>query len=381
MLVAKADAYGLGAVAIAHHALRCGVSAIGVGTSFEALELLRGGVRAPILVLGTVVEEELLACLRNAVHIGLHSADRRASLQELARSLGLIAHVHLNVDTGMGRLGVPPERALELLDEVHASSHLRLAGVMSHVSSPDGGLDPATALQKARFDRFLEAARRRPCPTGWVHFANSAALFTGVEGDYDTVRTGIAAYGALPSHLPGARELLPVLSLRSQVVFLKDIPAGTPVGYGSHWRAPRPTRIATLSIGYDDGVPWRLGDQGEVLLRGRRAPLVGRVSMDYTTVDVGDIDGVQVGDAATLIGADGEQRISIEEVAERAGTIPYEVMCSVGKRVGRVYVGGEDLPRAPARRPPADPVQGPEPAERPENATAARTEPRPRARP
>ena len=157
------------------------------------------------------------------------------------------------------------------------------------------------------------------------------------------MRPGIAAYGALPRHLPGACELRPVLSLRSQVVFLKDVPAGTPVGYGSTWRAPGPTRIATIASGYNDGVPLRLGGVGEVLLGGRRAPVVGQVSMDYTTVDVGQLPGVRVGDAATFIGRDGVDEIRIEDVADRVGSIPYEIACSVGKRVSRVYLGGEDV--------------------------------------
>ena len=266
MLVVKADAYGHGAVAIAHHAVRCGIGALGVGTSGEALELRRAGIRLPILVLGTVVDDELSACLRHGVHIGLHSSDRRESLQELARRMGIVARVHLNVDTGMGRLGVLPARALPLLDEIQASSHLELAGIMTHVSSPDGALDATTQGQLDAFERVLRETHARGYSPGWVHVANSACIFTGLGGRFDTVRPGIAAYGALPAHLPGADELRPVLALRSQVVFLKDVPAGTPIGYGSTWQAPSATRIATLSSGYNDGVSARLGRDG------RRAP-------------------------------------------------------------------------------------------------------------
>jgi len=347
MLIVKADAYGHGAVAIAHHAVHSGVGALGVGTSSEALELRRAGVRLPILVLGTVVDEELSSCLRHDVHIGLHSSDRRASLQQLAHEMGTVAQVHLNVDTGMGRLGVSPARALELLREVYASSHLRLAGVMTHVSSDAGAEAPSTALQLEQFERVLAEARAAERLQGWIHVANSAAIFTGLGPRYDTIRPGLAAFGAMPLHVRSASELQPVMSLRTRVVFLKDVPAGTPVGYSSTWKAPRATRIATLPIGYADGLPWRNGGCGEVLIHGHRAPIVGRVSMDYTTVDVGHIPGLKVGDVATLLGSDGDDQISLEEIARQAGTIPYEICCSIGRRVARVFTGATPRPSTP----------------------------------
>ncbi len=343
MLVVKADAYGHGAVAISHCALRHGVSAFGVGTSAEALELRRSGVRAPILVLGTIVDEEATACLVHDIQVALHSADRCQMLEDLAARLNLVARVHLKIDTGMGRLGVLPERALPLLEQIRASRHMRLCGVMTHISSPLGTQDGSTALQMERFREVVDEARRRNLLAGWVHAANSACVFTGLEPLYDAVRPGISAYGVLPEGLPGARDLEPVMSLRSQVVFLKDLCEKSPVGYDSTWKATRATRIATLPIGYNDGVPWRLGNNGEVLVRGERAPIVGRVSMDYTTIDVGHIPGVSVGDRVTLFGCDGEQHISLEEVAKHAGTIPYEITCSVGRRVERIFRGGDGV--------------------------------------
>jgi alanine racemase len=343
MLVVKADAYGHGAVAIAHHAVRCGVSAFGVGTSAEALELRHAGVGLPILVLGTIIDDEAPDALRNDVHIALHSSDRRAMMQELARRMGVRAKVHLNIDTGMGRLGVLPSRALDLLREIRGSSNLELCGVMTHISAPDGAHAASTAEQQRLFEGVLRAARAEQLLAGWLHMANSAALFTDLRPRYDTVRPGISAYGVLPTDMPGSDELVPAMSLRSQIVFLKDIPAGFAVGYGSTWRSTRPTRIATLPVGYNDGVVWRLGNRGEVIVRGARAPIVGRVSMDYTTIDVGHIPGVQVGDVVTLFGSDGAETISAEEVAGKAGTIAYEITCAVGKRVTRIYHGASEL--------------------------------------
>lgn len=340
MLVVKADAYGHGAIAVGHHARHCGVRAFGVGASSEALELRHSGLRSRILVLGTIVDEEASTVLRHGIEIAVHSSDRRRFLQELASRLGLIARVHLKVDTGLGRLGVLPHKALELLEEIKASSHLELAGVMTHMAAPDGALDAHTHEQLAVFDRVLAEARERSLLGGWVHAANSACVFTGAPL-YDCVRPGISAYGVLPGALPGADELRPVMSLHSQVVFLKDLPKGATVGYGGTWTTQRPTRIATIPCGYNDGVVWRLANVGEVLVRGARARIVGRVSMDYTTIDVGDIPGVSVGDRVTLVGVQGAERITLEDVANAAGTIPYEISCSIGKRVQRLYVGGE----------------------------------------
>lgn len=360
MLVVKADAYGHGAVAVAHHAIRCGISSLGVGTGAEALELRAAGIRLPILVLGTVVDDEAAPALRHGIQIGVHASDRARSLQELAKKLGVAARVHLNVDTGMGRLGVSPPRALALLREIHAASHLDLCGVMTHVSATDGARCPTAREQIARFDAFLAEARAEELPCGWIHAANSAALFTDLAPHYDTVRPGISAYGVLPEGLPGARDLQPVLSFKSQVVFLKDLEAGTPVGYGSTWKAPRATRLATIPVGYDDGIPWRLGNRGEVLVRGRRAPIVGRVSMDYTTIDVGHVPDVHVGDPVTILGRDGDEAIGTEEIARHVDTIPYEITCSISRRVARVYRGGESV-EIPAQRPRETSVPATEP--------------------
>lgn len=343
MLVVKADAYGHGAVAIAHHAMRCGVGALGVGSSAEALELRHSGIGLPILVLGTIIDDEAVDCLRNGVHIALHSSDRRAMLGGLAQSLGVRAKIHLNVDTGMGRLGVLPHRALDLLREVRESKSLELAGVMTHISAAEGAHAASTHDQQRLFEGVLREARAERLLAGWIHMANSAAVFTDLRPRYDTVRPGISAYGVMPADMPGSDELKPVMSLLSQIVFLKDIPQGYAVGYSSTWKAERPTRIATVPVGYNDGVSWRLGNRGEVIVRGVRAPIVGRVSMDYTTIDVGHIKDVRVGDVVTLIGSDGHESISAEELARKADTIAYEITCHVGKRVRRTYRGGQNV--------------------------------------
>ena len=339
MLVVKADAYGHGAVAIAHHAARSGVEAFGVGTSSEALELRRAGICEPILVLGTIVDEEVTACLHYDIHIGIHSTSRALALEEAAERQGRVARVHLNIDTGMGRLGVLPERALEILRTIDDSPHLELAGVMSHLASPKGDSEASVAEQQARFDAVLDAARREGLLRGWVHMSNSSGLFAGSGPLYDAVRVGISAYGVVPKNVSWGQNLEPVMSLRTRIVFLKDLPAGSRVGYDGTYVTASRRRIATLPVGYNDGVPWRLSNQGHVLVRGHRAPIVGLVSMDYTTIDVTDIPDVDAGDVATLIGRDGDDELFLRDVAECAETISYEIACSIGKRVARVFRG------------------------------------------
>lgn len=364
ILVVKADGYGHGALPLALEARRLGVDSFGVGTAEEALELRRGGLLGRILLLGTIVDDEAETVLREGIELGVHSLDRCQKLSQLATRLGLVAGVHLNVDTGMGRLGVLPQKAFELLRAIHAAPGLQLAGLMSHVAAPSGAREAGAHEQARLFEAVAAQARQHGLLRGILHLSNSAALFTDLAPGYDAVRPGIAAYGMLPEELlVGGIELRPVLSLRAQVIFFKDLDAGTPVGYGGTWVAHRRSRIATLPVGYNDGVPWRLGNRGRVLVRGRSAPIVGRVSMDYLTIDITDVPGVEVGDTATLIGADGEDRIRAEDLARLADTIPYEITCSIGRRVPRqVLAAAASVAEAPAEPEvelrPAPPIGG-----------------------
>ncbi len=337
--VLKANAYGHGAPAIARLCAREGVPRIGVGDSGEALELREAGIRIPLLILGTVIDAELPDLLHHEVEIGVHSESRVLRLGAAARQAGRKLGVHLKVDTGMARLGVMPAAALRVARAILAEPALELRGLMTHFSSPLGSADPRTAEQLRRLKEVLAEFREAGIPRPCVHCANSATLLTTPPLFGDAVRPGIALYGVAPPSLGRDLDLRPVLSLRAQVVFLKDLPAGAAVGYGGKWISPRPTRLAVLPIGYHDGLPYRLGAEGRgtALLRGHRCPIVGAISMDYCTVDVGHVEGVDVGDPATLIGRDGGERVSMHELAEAAGTIPYEISCSIGTRVHRVY--------------------------------------------
>lgn len=347
--VLKANGYGHGATRLARLCAEEGLRRVGVGDSSEALELRESGVRLPILVLGTVIDAEVPDLLRHDIEVGVHSESRVHKLGQEARRAGRRLGVHLKVDTGMARLGVRPDAVLRVAAAVLNEPFLDLRGLMTHFAAAGGALDPFTFEQLGLFQDCAEELRAENIRVPTHHYANSAALFSGLRPLGDAVRPGIALYGVLPRALRSGAELQPVLSLRTQVVFLKDLPAGAPVGYGSRWRAARPTRLATLPIGYCDGVPYRLGlpPGGQVLVRGRRCPLVGAISMDYCTADVSDVPGANVGDTATLVGTDGGERLLLEDLADAAGTIPYEISCTLGKRVRRIYLESAREDREP----------------------------------
>jgi alanine racemase len=359
MLVVKADGYGHGMKTVASAAQQFGIKSFGVRDSREALELREIAVGQRILVLGTVIESEVERCLEQGIELAIHSTDRVHALRKLVRRVRQRLHskprVHLNVDTGMGRLGLPVESAPKVLDALLAAEQeLDLVGIMTHLARPEGGAHEFTAEQCARFQQFVRVAekknvkiQRRPGEPGLrTHIANSAAVFAGLDCNPvlmqgGIVRPGIAAYGVMPGDIAGAHELKPVMSLRAQIAFLKDVPKGATISYGQEFRAVAKTRIATIPIGYYDGIPWRLRGKGMVLIHGRRAPIVGRITMDYVMADITTIPNVHVGDTVTFFGRDGDATLPVSEIAQAVDTIPYEVTCHVGTRVKRIAIEGD----------------------------------------
>lgn len=354
MLVVKADAYGHGGRLVATTAQSCGIRSFGVRDSSEALALRDQGIGQRILVLGTVIESELEHCLESGIEIAIHSTDRVRGLRSLVRKLngrlGRRARVHLNVDTGMGRLGLPIDRAPKVLEALRdASNEIELVGIMTHLARPEGTGHAFTATQVERFGRFLADVRARGVKLGRgegevrVHLANSAGILSGLSPLGDLVRPGIAAYGLVPRELAGALDLRSVLSVRAQIVFLKDVKKGDTVSYGQEWVASTPTRVATVPIGYYDGLPWRLRGRGIALLRGQRVPILGRITMDYVMLDITQVTGAKVGDTVTFLGRDGEAELPVTEVARALDTIPLELTCALGSRLKRIPVDhGED---------------------------------------
>ena len=365
MAIVKANAYGHGAVPVAWHLASQGVRALGVGDSQEAMELRRAGIAIPIVILGAVVHGELADVVANDIAVTVHSTERVRVLAREARRAGKRVSVDLKVDTGMGRLGCAPELAASVARLIADQEFLSFDGLCTHFSHAGPGGEEFTARQISLFEEVTRAVERDGIPVPPRHAAASAAVLRRAADHLDLVRPGLALYG-IPPASGLAEGLRPALSLKTQVIFLKDFGPGTPVGYERTHVTARRTRIATLPVGYNDGYPWRLSGRGEVLIRGRRAPVVGRVSMDYLCVDVGNIPGVMVGDEAVLVGASGGEQVTVTELAERAGTIAYEILTRLGRRVERVYrapdgagergfgirrrpaaIPGEALPEAP----------------------------------
>ncbi len=335
LAVVKADAYGHGSVPVALRLEAEGVDALGVALAEEGFELREAGVRTPVLVLGGVYgsahREVLEAKLTPVVfEPGQVEAFARAAA---GRPFGY----HLKLDTGMGRLGLLPGQLEGFLEAVARWPQAHMQGVMTHFARADEA-DPApTRAQLACFHELLVRIRAAGHRPRTVHAANSAAALSLPESRLGMVRIGIALYGYVPGQTPSPGPLRPVMRWVSRIAALRDLPAESPIGYGGRYRTHRPARIATVPVGYADGLPRSLEGRGEVLVGGRRCPLVGAVSMDMITVDVTGVPSATIGDEVVLLGTQGAARIDARELGEAAGTICYEVLTAVGRRVPRAY--------------------------------------------
>lgn len=340
LAVVKADAYGHGAQRVAPVLAAAGADLFGVAIVEEGIELRQAGVRQPIIVLGgcypgqelSLLQHELIPCL-----FDLESARR---LDTIAAAAGVVWPYHLKVDTGMGRIGFQPEELTAVLPHLATLSHLRLAGIFSHLALADDPPHPLTAEQIATFRTLLAQVRAAGFAPEDIHLGNSATIFSRDLPECNVVRPGIVLYGAAPSrYFAGQLDLQPVMSFRSRIALLKSVPAATGISYGHRYRVDRPSLIASIPVGYADGYSRQLTNHGEVLVRGQRAPVAGTVCMDWIMADVTAIPGVSVGDEVTLLGRDHDDAITAEEWAEKAGTISYEIFCNVSKRVPRIYRG------------------------------------------
>jgi alanine racemase len=336
--VVKADAYGHGDVWCARAALDGGADWLAVATALEGEELRRHGIRAPILVMGALTREDARIALAAAADVVAWREDFVALLDELARTDDLRGRVHVKLDTGMGRLGTKDVgEARAVVGAVEASERLELVGAMTHFATADEPGDEHFQHQLDRFTPFADELRKGRKDLV-AHAANSAATYRDKAAHFDMVRCGIAVYGLDPFHEdPAERGLEPALALESYVASVKRFEPGESAGYGRRWTAESPTWVGTLPIGYGDGWRRALTNNADVLVRGRRHRLVGTVSMDNITIDLGPDTDVVPGDRAVLIGADGDERILCEEVARRLETINYEVTCGLSPRVRRAH--------------------------------------------
>jgi alanine racemase len=334
--VVKADGYGHGADGCAAAALAGGASRLAVATAVEAEQVGRRYQHIPLLTMGALTAEEVDIVLSAGSEVAVWHEGFRRLLADRARAQGRPARVHVKHDSGMGRLGnTDPERVLALARACDADPSLELAGVWTHFATAD---EPDSAFFEEQLDRFeaVAAAVKAEFPAVLAHAANSAAVFRDRRSHFDLARCGVAVYGLDPFQGdPAEHGLAPALSLRSYVADVKRFAPGASAGYGQRWRAPEETWVGVVPVGYGDGVRRGLGNNGEVLVGGRRRPLVGTVSMDNVTIDLGPETEVRPGEEAVLIGAQGDDAILAEEVAARLGTINYEVTCGISARVPR----------------------------------------------
>lgn len=337
--VLKADGYGHGAVELAK---RCEgkVAGLAVALLEEAVELRDGGIALPILVLGPLTAAQFDVAFARAIIPGLVGPEELEAFAERVRATGWRGEVHVKLDSGMGRMGFVSGDLERLASALHGLDGVTVAGIYTHFANASDPSDPYTGEQVERFEAMTRRLRELGLEAPLHHLANSPAIVRGLVRPGEWVRAGIVLYGAEPLDAGSAR-LEPVLRWTTRIARLKEVPAGSSIGYGRSFITARPSRIATLPVGYADGYPRRLSNAADVLVRGRRVPIVGRISMDLITIDVTEHAEIVAGDLVTLLGRDGEEEISAEELAAKLGTISYEILCGIGARVPRVYRDGE----------------------------------------
>lgn len=336
MAVVKANAYGHGTVEVSSVLEKIGVNYLGVATMDEAVRLRDHGIKTPVLVLGSVLPGEVRVAIEKDITLTICSAELlQATVKETAN--GPKARVHIKIDTGMGRIGIWHEEALDFIKKVAQEKNITLEGIYTHFSSA-GRDDFFTTYQIEAFEKLLSDVEKAWIKIPLRHASNSIATVDIKRSHLNLVRPGLIIYGMYPKHtFPRLIKLKPALALKTKIVYMKDTPPGRSISYGRTYITQKHTRIATLPIGYADGYSRNLSNKADVIVRGQRAPVVGKVTMDQVMIDVGHIKGARVGDEVVLIGRQGREEIRTEKLARVAGTIAYEVVCSISNRVPRVY--------------------------------------------
>nr|WP_302598773.1 alanine racemase [uncultured Cellulosilyticum sp.] len=341
MAIIKADAYGHGALKIASILQQEGVNRFAVAIAKEGEELRKNGITSPILVLGYTPRADIKTLIQNDLTQTVFSYEMAKYISDEAVKLNKTVNIHIKVDTGMGRIGfLSCPQSIEEVLKISKLPHINMEGIFTHFSTADEEDVSYTKEQWSIFEGFLKELHEVGIDLPIIHAANSAAIMCHGYADLNVVRPGIILYGYYPStYLKGKiLNLQPAMTLKTQVVHVKELPEGNYVGYGRKYYTHQKTKIATIPIGYADGYSRRLSNKGRVLIRGQYAPIVGNICMDQFMVDVTHIKDVSVEDEVVVFGAQGENNIPIEEIAEILGTINYEVMCMIGKRVPRIYV-------------------------------------------
>ena len=341
LAVLKANGYGHGALIVARTVIANGADMLGVACVSEGVAFREAGITAPILVLGYTPAWRVREAVANDIALTLFDRDTARAMDRAAAEEGRVARAHIKVDTGMGRLGLLPDQVLPFVQWLTGLPHLMIEGIFTHFSVADAADKGYTYKQLATFRAVLRQIKENGISVPIVHAANSAAILTVPEARFNMVRLGIALYGLSPGpETPLPEGFRPALTFKTCIAQVKTLPPGSFVGYGNTYRTKGEERIAVIPVGYADGFRRAPGNWGYVLVRGRRAPIVGRVCMDQAMIDVTHIPGVRQGDEVVLIGVQGEQEITVDEVAERLGTINYEVISTILSRVPRTVRDG-----------------------------------------
>jgi len=344
--VVKADAYGHGAVDVAPVLLENGANMLAVAVQSEAMELRRSGIECPIMILGFTPPNLIDNLLKYNIEQTVYSYKFASELSKMALKENKIAKIHIALDTGMGRIGyLPNEESAREVYNISKLPNILIVGMFCHFSTADEKDKTYTYEQIKKYDDFYEKLKDKKVYIKMRHIANSAAIIDMPETHYEAVRPGIIIYGYYPSDEVNKKniDLLPVMTLKTNVVHIKTLPPGEYVSYGRKYKTQRESIIATLPIGYADGYTRLLFEKGKVILKGEFAPVVGKICMDQCMIDVTEIGGVKIGDEVILIGEDGDKKFTAETIGDLIGTISYEVVCMIGKRVPRVYTRKDEV--------------------------------------
>lgn len=337
MPILKANAYGHGLIDVAHHMVSLGAECLGVAVLEEGVLLRQNGIKLPILVLGGIWGSQVPIFLENDLALTASSIEKIRQIDQTAESLGVIAKVHLKIDTGMERLGVHYYSAESFLEEAIQSKHMFVEGIFSHFANADAADLTSARLQLERYQETVHFFEKRGLATPVRHMANSGAILQLPESYMDLVRPGILLYGVYPSHeVEKTIVVNPALSWKSRVVYFKVVKPGNPISYGWTWQSDHMIRVVTIPVGYGDGYFRSMTGKAQVLLRENRYPIVGQICMDQIMVNI-EWDSAYNGDEVILIGSDGKNKVSVEDLAAWAGTIPYEVLTNINTRVPRIY--------------------------------------------
>ena len=336
LAVVKAQAYGHGAVPVARHLAGLGAHMFGVALVEEGKDLRDAGITAPILVMGPVFPEQAEVLIRESLTPVVYSLPVAKALSDAAGSAGRTVPVHVKIDTGMGRIGLTPEAAVDFITTISTLPGVVVEGLMTHFADADLRDKKFAAVQLDRFESLIGSLEAKGITIPLRHAANSAAVLEYDRALLTMVRPGLMLYGYDPLENRGAVDVRPVLSLVTRIAFVKKVPAGVPISYGRTFVTERESLIATIPIGYADGYSRGLSNRGEAIVRDKRVPVAGRVCMDMTMLDVTGVPGVAAGDEAVLIGSRGNERITADDIAAKTGTIAYEVLCGISGRVPRI---------------------------------------------